>query len=126
MVCTSTGGIIALGLGVKNWSVEECRQYFQDLCHEAFTPRKGSQLPLIGYFVENRHESRYETKPWQKALVDAFSLDDCLFGGSRMNFRDSKDTKVAVTATSATGAAVVISNYNRVCEEKCREAKALS
>lgn len=45
---TSTGGIIALGVGVKCWSVAECTHYFESLCKKAFTARKGADLFGIG------------------------------------------------------------------------------
>lgn len=48
----STGGIIALGLGAKNWSVEECTRHFEDLCHKAFTRRTGCNIPGVSWLIE--------------------------------------------------------------------------
>lgn len=70
---------------------------------------------MIGWLVENYNHSKYETQPLQEALTSAFSEKQLLFGGLR-EARDAEtmDIKVAVTATSAAGASVVLSNYNRL------------
>jgi hypothetical protein len=68
-----------------------------------------------------RHHSRYETAPLQEALMEAYQ-DGYLFGGPR-EFAVSNagpELKVAVTSTSASGTALVISNYNRPCQDKCK------
>ncbi|KAK4629215.1 Calcium-independent phospholipase A2-gamma [Fulvia fulva] len=119
IVGTSTGGIIALGLTARNWTVSTCAQNFEMLCRKAFTLRKGAGLPGIGWFVENYNHSRYETQPLQEALMAAFTDEQRLFGGER-EARDagSLDVKVAVTATTAAGNSVVLANYNRLSIEK--------
>jgi len=119
IVGTSTGGIIALGLAAKDWSVEDCIEYFETLCNKAFTRRTGVNLPGIGWIVENYNHSRYETCPLEEALMEAFTDDQTLFGGRRPNQSTAPRVKVAVTAVSAaTSTAVVMANYNRRCTEK--------
>ena len=54
-------------------------------------------------------------QPLQRALKDAFEPDEYLFGSPRI---EGSEVKVAVTATSTAGSAVVLSNYNRTCEDK--------
>lgn len=115
---SSTGGLIALGLAAKNWSVEECTRYFEDLCKNAFTRRNGSSIPGIGWFIENYNHSKYETRPLEDALISAYSEKEYLFGGARQYASHGAEVKVAVTATSAAGSAVVFANYNRLCAEK--------
>jgi hypothetical protein len=101
-----------------NWSVSECIEVFEGLCHEAFTRRTGSSLPLIGFFVENYHHSRYETSSLERALQKAFTDDLYLFGGKR-KLNSATPTKVAVTATSSTGKKTsVLANYNRPIVEQ--------
>lgn len=114
----STGGLIALGLAAKNWSVEECTHHFKDLCKRAFTRRTGGNTPVIGWFVDNYNHSKYETRPLEDALMSAYSETEYLFGGPRPSASYGTDVKVAVTATSAGGSAVVLANYNRLCGEK--------
>jgi hypothetical protein len=110
----STGGLIALGLASKDWSVEQCIYHFTELCEKAFTRRVGINIPGMSMFIESLHQSRYETAPLQEALQQAFSKDDFLFGGPRMT---NHRTKVAVTATSS-GTVSLLANYNRNCFDK--------
>ena len=114
----STGGIIALGLTARNWSVEECTHQFEDLCRQVFTKRIGSNLPGVSWLVENFHHSRYETRPLQKALMNAFQNPELLFGGTRSH-SPGNPIKVAITATSHAGQPAVFANYNRPCTRKC-------
>ena len=75
-------------------------------------------MPGIGWFIDNHHHSKYKTRPLQEALISAFSEHEHLFGGSRPHAFYGTDIKVAVTATSASGSAVVLANYNRICGDK--------
>ena|ERR1700712_1636810 len=114
----STGGLIALGLGSMNWSVEECISMFEKMCRKAFTPRLGSSIPLFSFIVENYNHSKYETKPLEQTLQDAFTEDLYLFGGARKTGINSP-VKVAITGTSLAGRTpIVFGNYNRVCSDK--------
>lgn len=98
--------------------MEECTSRFQDLCKQAFTRRTGSNIPGIGWFVENHHHSRYKTRPLEEALIDSYSEDEHLFGGFRPHASYGTNIKVAVTSTSASGSPVILANYNRLCGEK--------
>lgn len=109
---SSAGGIIALGLGVETWSVDDCITQFKALCGPAFTPRRGRRIFGLAQMVEAHYHSKYETRPLQASLMDAFS-DNRLFGGLR--FDNRRQSKVAVTATSSAGLqTIVLSNYNRI------------
>lgn len=98
-------------------TVRECIENFKALCQKAFTLRKGMNVPGWAWIVSNYNHSRYETQPLQEALVEAFGADEYLFGGQRKE-SSTIAAKVAVTATSAAGTAVVLTNYNRHCDEK--------
>ena len=114
----STGGIIALGLGAKEWSVEECTGYFESLCKEAFTRRAGGNIPGVSWFVDNYNHSKYKTQPLRAALMGAFSEEAYLFGGPRSSRSHTSHIKVAVTTTSNAGSPVILANYNRFSGEK--------
>ena len=118
----STGGIIALGLGARNWSVDDCITYFQNLCVRAFTRRSGTNIPGMSPIIESIHHSKYETRPLQEALQKAFTEDVYLFGGSG---NSNSRTKVAVTATTS-GSTSVLANYNRCCSRKRKSQKSHS
>ncbi|EXK25131.1 hypothetical protein FOMG_18188 [Fusarium oxysporum f. sp. melonis 26406] len=117
IVGTSTGGIISLGLGVNNWTVDDCIQTFRELCHRAFTPREMKGVPVLEQLAVIGHGSMYKTKPFEELLKEKFDQNRSLFGGSLGEGSDEPGemaTKVAVTSTiSVDQHAVVISNYNR-------------
>ncbi|KAK3718817.1 hypothetical protein LTR37_004733 [Vermiconidia calcicola] len=112
IVGTSTGGIIALALGVQQLPVDRCIEMFTSLCHHAYTPRiKG--MPLLDLAASISHGSKYKTKDFHTALKDAFGDRDNLFGG-RSQSRSESRARVAVTSTSSKGGrAIVIANYRR-------------
>ncbi|KAK3379099.1 hypothetical protein B0T24DRAFT_716735 [Lasiosphaeria ovina] len=105
IVGTSTGGIVALGLGVKNWRVSICIAHFKKLCKEAFTARPLKRLALVS------HKSYYKSTPFELALKATFDDQSLLFGGSSSELRTP--IKVAVTSTAATeNRPVILTNYN--------------
>lgn len=114
----STGGIIALGIGVEGWSIDNCIQEFKALCAQAFTPRRGHGTWGLAHMIQAHHGSIYRTQPLQEALRQVFP-EKPLFGGPR--FQANQTSKVAVVTTSEAGLQpIVLSDYNRICghEEK--------
>lgn len=107
----STGGIIALALGVKNRPVDECITRFVKLCDQAFTPRELHKIPVMKKVAAFSHGSTYKTRPLHAALQDEFG-DDALFGGRKKG--DSRNfTKVAITSTDEAGQkAIIFANYH--------------
>lgn len=102
---SSTGGILALGLGTKNWTVEHCTKLFRRLVDKAFTPRF-----LVG---TSFGRPTYRASPLEEALAECFG-DEPMFGGTPEKL-SACTTKVAVTAATETGdKAVIFTNYNRV------------
>lgn len=113
IVGSNTGGIIAIGLGVKKWSVQATLDKFKDLCKEGFAPREMKNVPVFGMISSLYHGSLYKTQPMEKALRRYFS-DQPFFGVSTHKSRHNVSLKVAVTATTALDHhAVVFANYNR-------------
>ncbi len=100
-----------MGLGVENWTVEQCIGKFTSLCGDAFTPRELLKVPLLGKLSTVNHRSMYKTQPFEKALQEAFE-DRPLFGG--LNSQEGHMIKVAVTSTTLMDQQpVVLANYNR-------------
>ncbi|KAJ8124529.1 hypothetical protein O1611_g9111 [Lasiodiplodia mahajangana] len=113
IVGTDFGGIIAIALGVKKWSVSSAMEKFKDLCHEAYIGRGISNLPLSGAFSIFFHKSLYKHQPLESALRRYLS-EQPLFGATSHRSWLAASTKVAVTATSmASRQNVVFANYNR-------------
>ncbi|KAL4986567.1 hypothetical protein BDW68DRAFT_197978 [Aspergillus falconensis] len=115
IVGTSTGGIIALGLGAQGLSVQDSIDEFRRLCKKAFTKRKGAGIPVLERIITASNHSKFETKPLEDALRSIYG-DNELFGGSRHNMEPlclRRLTKVAVTTTTTAASVVVLANYNR-------------
>ncbi|KAI1385436.1 FabD/lysophospholipase-like protein [Hypoxylon trugodes] len=113
IVGTNTGGIIAIGLGVKKWTVNAAMEKFKDLCKEAFVPREMTSIPLFGALSSLYHGSTYKTQPLAKGLKRYLS-DQPFFGVSTYRSQVVASTKVAVTAsTGIERQPVVFANYNR-------------
>ncbi|KAL2820557.1 hypothetical protein BDW59DRAFT_174473 [Aspergillus cavernicola] len=88
IVGTSTGGIIALGLGARGLSVQESIYEFRRLCKKAFTRRKGAGIPGLERIITASNHSKYETRPFEDALKSIYE-ENRLFGGSRHNMEPS-------------------------------------
>lgn len=111
LIVPSTGGIIALGLGVNNWTVDECIRNFKELCGQAFRRRGRMAIPGFEKLALLSHHSRFKTTPFEELLQKTFT-EKPLFGGA--NGLSEMVTKVAVTTTSEIEQhAVVLANYNR-------------
>ncbi|CAM1500480.1 Fc.00g096420.m01.CDS01 [Cosmosporella sp. VM-42] len=108
IVGTSTGGIIALGLGVKRWRVSECTDRFRSLCKDAFTRRSA-----IKVLSAAAYKSVYKTKTIESALKSAFDNHSLLYGGYTPENAAEHEIRVAVTSSYASELRpVVLSNYN--------------
>ncbi|KAI1360297.1 hypothetical protein F5Y08DRAFT_331673 [Xylaria arbuscula] len=113
IVGTDFGGVIAIALGVKKWSVSSAIEKFKDLCHEAYVGRGISKLPLSKAFSTLYHKSLYKTQPLEGALRRYLS-EQPLFGATSHRSWLATSSKVAITATTAAGHQdVVFANYNR-------------
>lgn len=108
----STGGIVALGLGVKQWTVNQCVTEFSRLCDQAFSPREFNNVAGLEVATTLAHGSKYKTTPLHDALRSVFGQEE-LYGGRRKD-HSVFNTQVAVTATSGTGEqGLILANYSR-------------
>jgi patatin-like phospholipase/acyl hydrolase len=113
----STGGIIALGIGAKHWSIRTSTEKFSSLCDQAFTPRELSSVKIVNKAITLRHGSKYKTRPLHRSLNTAFG-EQFLFGGEQET-DTAYMTKVAVATTSGTGQnPIILSNYGRKDEPR--------
>ncbi|KAF2441827.1 hypothetical protein P171DRAFT_418623 [Karstenula rhodostoma CBS 690.94] len=109
IVGTSTGGILALGLGIKNWSISTCITLFTRMVDRAFTPR------FLGGVSFGK--PTYRASPLEESLKECFG-EESIFGGGRET-SIACTRKVAVTAATETGErAVIFTNYNRADDEE--------
>ncbi|KAJ8114147.1 hypothetical protein OPT61_g3904 [Boeremia exigua] len=109
IVGTSTGGILALGLGVKNWSVGRCTELFLKMVDKAFTPKIFGGVGL--------GTNKYRTRSIEDAFSECFK-EQTMFGGVH-DTPLAIGRKVAVTsATETAEQAVIFTNYNRADDEQ--------
>ena len=112
IVGTSTGGIISLALGAKQWSVAKCIEVFTSLVDRAFTPREFHGVWGLEQIAMARHGSKWENRPFHDALREALG-NNFLFGGLQ-DSDTSYSARVAVTTSSEIATkGVIITNYNR-------------
>ncbi len=98
----STGGIIAIALGIKQISVTTLIQDYAQIIDRAFMPR------YYGFSI-----SKYRTTPIENLLQDYFGQDN-MFGGPQRR-AEHYYKKVAVTSASDTiSQAFIFTNYNRL------------
>ncbi|ORX97103.1 hypothetical protein BCR34DRAFT_524516 [Clohesyomyces aquaticus] len=113
IVGSGTSSLIALGLGARNWSIEECLDNFEKVCTQAFANRAGRHVPGAGWLVESLAHAKYDNVPLEGALKEAFPDGQYLFGGPRHRGLSDLNVKVALAASSSGGNGVVLANYNR-------------
>ncbi|RYC54072.1 hypothetical protein CHU98_g12134 [Xylaria longipes] len=110
IVGTSAGGLAALGIGTRCWSVDEAISKFKTIAEEAFRPRDLSRVPFLEDLTNIFHGKLYKTQTLGNVLKREFS-DEFLFGGKSSS---QQMPKVAVTSSSIFGErAIVFANYNR-------------
>ena len=118
----STGGLVALGLGAKSWTIEKCRQTFESLCEDAFQPRTRRDLGAIGHVWNAFNHGKYKTTPLEKSLRKAYCSPNWkhepLFGGNITV--PCSPTKVAVVVTQVGQGPAVMADYNRASQENSR------
>ncbi|KAI5805984.1 acyl transferase/acyl hydrolase/lysophospholipase [Geopyxis carbonaria] len=119
IIGTSAGGIIALGLGVKQLSVDECERMFYEFATRGFARRSSlKSLTFINNVVEVCKGSKYKSKKMNDVLKDTLGADDKIFGESHYarSGTDQKmmksNIKVGVTLSSISGHSCLVTNYN--------------
>lgn len=117
MIGTSTGGIIALGLGEKGWTVSQCIRKFKMLAKDAFKKHTTFGWQYLDSLIHSWKHGKYKTRPLEELLREEYG-EDKLFGGlSRETRATSHQTisqcKVAVTTTTTDGRPCLLANYNR-------------
>jgi len=109
IVGTSSGGIIALGLGQQSRRVAECIQLFRLICSEGLEKRA---LSRIGGLLRalRLQKSVYRTEDLERTFQKAFSNNDCeKLEGIVMK----SPCRVAITTTADRGEACLLANYEK-------------
>ncbi|RDA85160.1 hypothetical protein CP532_1585 [Ophiocordyceps camponoti-leonardi (nom. inval.)] len=110
IVGTSSGGIIACGLGPGDMSIEECTTMFEKLSREAFSAWTAQKFATTG--EERDWKPGYpENRPLDDACRRAFSENHKLFGGTTKSA--PKVAVTAITIMALRDRVTLLGNYNR-------------
>jgi hypothetical protein len=103
--------MIAIALGIKNWSVRKTLDCFPEIMQEAFSRK----------VIISLRRGKYRTQPLGEVLT-RYHMQGSIFGG-RSKSSSHYERKVAVTsATETANHAVIFTNYNRA-DDGTREAQ---
>ena len=118
VIGTSTGGVIALGIFKRGWSVAEAFEHFETMANRAFSKRFFLK-PFIGIVPGARLGAQvccrylYTSDGIEGAMKEAFGESTTLFeGGSE--YRKPQACKVGVVVVSEEERRLcILTNYNR-------------
>ncbi|KAF5684647.1 hypothetical protein FDENT_6652 [Fusarium denticulatum] len=117
IVGTSTGGIIALGIGVQRRSATECTSLFRDICREGFEAKLLTKSRFFGWAARWFSSSIYKTDVLETALQKAFGDKD-----PKSLYGLNSSCRIAVT-TTAKEDCHLIANYNTGGKDRYLDSK---
>ncbi|KAF2176910.1 FabD/lysophospholipase-like protein [Zopfia rhizophila CBS 207.26] len=114
---TSTGGLLAIGLGIGNWTLGESKDRLTDLMSRIFTSK--SEWQPVQMWKEIWMGGTYSPRAFEEAVNAAFGdLSKQRMIGSRARGSPAAATKVFVTATIGNNKqGIVITNYAQQLEK---------
>ncbi|KAM0227446.1 hypothetical protein ACHAP5_012176 [Fusarium lateritium] len=123
VIGTSTGGLVALGVFERNWSMSYAENRFSDLSRQAFSIRKALAVPVISKFAEPFCEFKYKSAGINNSLQKAFE-DDYLFGQTKNGRKAGDQVKVGVVAqVEGRFQPCLIANYSRNPIDKQKDGR---
>ncbi|KAK3941958.1 hypothetical protein QBC46DRAFT_352819 [Diplogelasinospora grovesii] len=112
VVGTSTGGIVALGVFEKGWTLDTAIQRFRSLAFDAFTLRPALSLPVLSIFAEPFCDYRYKSSGIESTLQQCFG-DGFLFGQASTSTRGDQVKVGVVTCLEGRNQPCLAANYSR-------------
>jgi hypothetical protein len=107
IVGKGAGGLVALGLAARNWSISECSNHADQIYQKGLVKLGGTG----GRGVFSK--LKYETATFETTLKDHYTEGECLFGTPTNGNRSRYRTKAAIVATLQNGNDTLLTNYNR-------------
>ena len=117
------GGIVALGLFKKRWSVKKCLDRFCELVDSAFEPRWQTNNRFLNFVYKHAAQLlssyKYTSEGVDGALKKVFgSGPDTTLFGTRSGSQDSVKVGVVTMSGNALNRAYLLSNYTREWSQK--------
>ena len=111
---TSSGGLIVIGLFLKDWDIHHCTKMFDEFSRSFFgvhlTKGQSFMTRMRDYFRCWIKDGCYDVAKLENCFKDVFGLDSRMFGTIPQH---TSGRKVAVIATTISDAsAYIFSNYN--------------
>ncbi|KAH7419435.1 hypothetical protein BKA64DRAFT_699467 [Cadophora sp. MPI-SDFR-AT-0126] len=118
IVGTSTGGIVALALGMVPRTPENTFDamvnFFEEAAKNTFVhSRAGFDIGTKVLMLLGRYESKYSSEPLKAALIDFFGDKTSLFAPAKSRNVQSTTRVAVTTARDEGGTEYLIANYNR-------------
>ncbi|KAF3272372.1 hypothetical protein TWF970_010094 [Orbilia oligospora] len=100
IIGTSTGGLVAMGIGIQKLTAKECTSKFRSICRDGFDHKFLTKTWVVGWVARWCRDSIYVEEALEKALQEAFSDPP-----ATQVFGMKDPCRVAVTTTVGTDGA---------------------
>ncbi|KAK0722843.1 hypothetical protein B0T26DRAFT_704224 [Lasiosphaeria miniovina] len=115
VIGTSTGGIIALGVFEKHWTLDHAKNLFRALAKDSFTLRPRLSVPVLSGMIEPFLDHRYTNSGIEGTLRENLG-DDFLFGQSkRASPRSTSTTTIPPGDATKVGVITCVQGRNQTC-----------
>lgn len=132
VIGTSTGGIIALGVFEKHWTLDHAKSLFSAFTKRAFSVRRILSVPVISAIIKPFLGHKYTNDGIEDALQDSLG-HDFLFGQAKTPPHQSSTRAIppsdavkvgVVTCPQGGNQACLLANYSRASGKRAnKEAK---
>lgn len=109
------GGIVALGVFERRWTLTEAKRRFQSLARQAFSLRRALSVPVLSAMIQPFCDYKYKTSGIEEALKESFG-EEFMFGQLRDRPEDAVGDQVkvgVVTCIEGRYQPCLIANYSR-------------
>jgi len=108
---TRTGGVLALGLGSKGWTAQDCEKHLIQLLKRSFAPESSRRLPSVSLRRRRYGSWKYHSKPLEDCLKDLFTEYQHLSHKRSKQLFSDYGAYAAVYAHSVGGYPAVFTNH---------------
>ncbi|KAK0628303.1 hypothetical protein B0T17DRAFT_149884 [Bombardia bombarda] len=123
VIGTSTGGIVALGVFEKRWTLNSADGRFRSLATSAFSLRKALKVPIFSKIAEPFCDYKYTTSGIESTLKESLG-SGFLFGQTDSKFEIGDRVKVGVVSCQeGRRQPCLIANYSRNPIQRGKDGK---